>query len=90
MKNDHLPAKLVWVTYKYQLWPSIRYGIGTMINDMKEAEELLDAYDYDLLNILLEPLSHQSTDWLNSFNKTITRAYLKLVMFCPGVNPRQL
>ena len=36
MKNDHLSAKWVWVTYKYQLWPTIRHGIGTMTNDMEE------------------------------------------------------
>ena len=52
MKNDHLPAKWVWVTYKFQLWPSIRYDIGTMTNDMEEAEELLDDHDFSLLNIL--------------------------------------
>ena len=40
------------MTYKFQLWPSIRYGIGTMTNDMEEAEELLDVHDYNLLNIL--------------------------------------
>ena len=52
MKNGHLPAKCVWVTYKFQLWPSIRYGIGTVRNDMEEAEELLNDHDSSLLNIL--------------------------------------
>ena len=52
MKNGHLPAKWAWETYKFQLSPSIRYGIGTMANDMKAAEELLDDHDYNLLNIL--------------------------------------
>ena len=52
MKNGRLPAKWAWVTYKFQLWPSIRYGIGTMTNDMEEAEELLDDHNFSLLNIL--------------------------------------
>ena len=52
MKNGHLPAKCAWVTYKFQLWPSIRYGIGTMTNDMEEAQELLNDHDFSLLNIL--------------------------------------
>ena len=52
MKNGHLPAKWAWVAYRYQHWPGIRYGIGTMTNDMEEAEELLDEFDYGLLNIL--------------------------------------
>ena len=30
----------------------IRYGIGTMANDVEEAEELLVEHDYSLLNIL--------------------------------------
>ena len=52
MKHGHLPAKSAWVAYKYQLWSSIRYGIGTMTNNMEETEELLDEYDHNLLNIL--------------------------------------
>ena len=52
MKNGHLPVKWAWVTYKYQLRPSIRYEIGTMTNDIEEAEELLDEHSYNLLNIL--------------------------------------
>ena len=52
MKNGHLSAKWAWVTYKYQLWPSIRYVIGIMTNGMEKAEELLDEHDYNLLNIL--------------------------------------
>ena len=51
-KNGHLPAGWAWIAYKYQHWPSIRYGIGTMTNDMEEVEQLLDEFDYGLLNIL--------------------------------------
>ena len=49
MGNGHLPAKWAWVAYKLQLWPGIKYGIGTMTNDMEEAEELLDDHDYLLV-----------------------------------------
>ena len=52
MGNGNLPAKWAWVAYKLQLWPGAKYGIGTMTNDMEEAEELLDDHDYNLLNIL--------------------------------------
>ena len=51
MKNGHLPASWVWVAYTFQLWPSIRYGIVTMINDLEEAEEFLGEHDCSLLNI---------------------------------------
>ena len=40
------------MAYKLQLWPGAKYGIGTMTNDMEEAEQLLDDHDYNLLNIL--------------------------------------
>ena len=52
MKIGYLPAKWAWVTYKFQLWSSTRYGIGTMTNDTEEAEELLDDHNFSLLNIL--------------------------------------
>ena len=32
INNGHLPAKWVWVPYKFQLWSSIRYGIGTTVH----------------------------------------------------------
>ena len=35
-----------WIAYKFQLWPWIRYGIGTVTNDLKEAEEVLDKTDH--------------------------------------------
>ena len=52
MGNGHLPAKWAWVAYKLQLWPGVKYGIGTMTNDTEEAERLLDDHDYNLLNLL--------------------------------------
>jgi hypothetical protein len=27
--NSHLPAKWAWVSYKFQLWAGLRYGLGT-------------------------------------------------------------
>jgi hypothetical protein len=35
MKNGHLPSHVAWIAYKHQLWPGLRYGLGTMTNDMK-------------------------------------------------------
>jgi hypothetical protein len=52
MKNGHLPSHVAWIAYKQQLWPSLRYGLGTMTNDMEVAEKLLDKTDYRMLNIL--------------------------------------
>ncbi len=42
MKNGHLPNHIAWVAYKHQLWPGLRYGLGTMTNDLEAAKQLLD------------------------------------------------
>jgi hypothetical protein len=52
MMNGHLPHHTAWIAYKQQLWPGLRYGLGTMINDIKPANKLLDKEDYRTLNIL--------------------------------------
>jgi hypothetical protein len=52
MKNGHLPSSMGWIAYKFQLWPGVRYGIGTMTNDLEEAEEFLDKTDHRMLNVL--------------------------------------
>jgi len=52
MKNSHLPSHMAWMAYKLQLWAGLRYGIGTMTNDIEEAEELFKPQEQDILNIL--------------------------------------
>ena len=46
MKNGHLPSSMGWIAYKFQLWPGVRYDIGTMTNDLEEAEEVLEKTDH--------------------------------------------
>jgi hypothetical protein len=52
MQNRHLPCHIAWTAYKHQLWPGLRYGLGTMTNDIEPAKELLHAEDYKTLNVL--------------------------------------
>ena len=52
MRNIQLPSSVCWIAYKFQLWPGVRYGIGTMINNLEEVEEVLDKSDYRMLNVL--------------------------------------
>jgi hypothetical protein len=52
MKNGHLPSHIAWIAYKHQLWPGLRYGLGTMTNDLEVANKLLNKTDYKMLNIL--------------------------------------
>jgi hypothetical protein len=52
MQNGHLPCHIAWAAYKHQMWPGLRYGLGTMTNDIEPAKELLHAEDYNTLNVL--------------------------------------
>ena len=50
MKNGHLPPNLAWMAYAHKLWPSVRYGIGTMTNGVEDTDTLLDKEEYECLN----------------------------------------
>jgi hypothetical protein len=52
MTNGHLPNHMAWIAYKQQLWSGLRYGLGTMTNDLEVAGELLHDSDYKMLNVL--------------------------------------
>ncbi len=52
MTNGHLPSHIAWVAYRQQLLPGLRYGLGTMTNDIKLAARLLNNVDYKTLNVL--------------------------------------
>jgi hypothetical protein len=43
---------MAYVVYRHQLWPRLRYGLGTMTNNIEEAENALQESDYKMLNIL--------------------------------------
>jgi hypothetical protein len=45
MKNSHLSSHIACMAYKQQLWPSLRYRLGTMTNDIEVANKLLNATD---------------------------------------------
>jgi hypothetical protein len=37
MSNGHLPHHMAWTAYRHQLWPGLRYSLGTMTNDITTA-----------------------------------------------------
>jgi hypothetical protein len=43
---------MAWVAYKLQLWPGLRYGLGTMTYDIEAAASTLNETDYKILNVL--------------------------------------
>ncbi len=52
MTNGHLLSHMAWIAYKHQLWPGVRYGLGTMTNDLEATDNLLHNEDYWMLNVL--------------------------------------
>jgi hypothetical protein len=40
LKNGHLPSKYAWVSYRLQLWASIRYGLGVLSAPLSSFGEL--------------------------------------------------
>jgi hypothetical protein len=40
------------IAYKHQLWPGVRYGLGTMTNDLEVVDNLLHDEDYRMLNVV--------------------------------------
>ncbi len=52
MSNGHLPHHMAWIADRLQLWPGLRYGLGTMTNDIEEATSVNSMTDYRMLNIL--------------------------------------
>jgi hypothetical protein len=43
---------MAWIGYKHQLWPGVRYGLGTMTNKLEAADSLFHDEDYRMLNVL--------------------------------------
>ena len=52
INEGHLPTRSVWTSYKFQLWASVRYGLGASLASIKELEEGLGLADYYLLSKL--------------------------------------
>jgi hypothetical protein len=52
MTNGHLPHHMAWIAYKLQLWTGLRYGLGTMTNNIEEAASVNTEINYKMLNVL--------------------------------------
>ena len=49
IRNGHLPSSYVLLSYHQQLWPGLRYGLGTLSNSLLSAKDCLCKFDYHLL-----------------------------------------
>jgi hypothetical protein len=68
MTIGHLPSHIAWAAYRHQLWPGLRYGLGTMTNDIKPATRLLDSANYKTLSVL--GIIHTVTKGLQKIHTT--------------------
>jgi hypothetical protein len=50
--HAYLPTHLAWKSYRFQLWPSIRYGIATLATPRREIEEILCKLEFEMLSYL--------------------------------------
>ena len=51
-RNGHLPSKLAWVSYRFKLWPAIRYGLATLATPLAVAQDLLGVSYFHILSFL--------------------------------------
>ena len=51
-KNGHLPTKYAWVSYRFKLWPGLRYGLATLATPLAAAKELLRKEEQEMLPFL--------------------------------------
>jgi hypothetical protein len=68
---------MAWIAYKHQLWPGVRYGLGTMTNDLDVVDNLLHEEDYRTLNVV--GVAHSITKGLRRLHTTfhlVCSAYL--------------
>jgi hypothetical protein len=52
LKNGHLPAKYSWVSYRLQLWASVRYGLGVLSAPLSSMGELTKNFAFRALPYL--------------------------------------
>ena len=52
VKNGHLPPKYSWVSYRLQLWSSVRYGLGTLSAPLAQLGELTTNFAFRALPYL--------------------------------------
>jgi hypothetical protein len=52
MKNGHLPARLGWIAYKFNLWPGIKYGLAKLAMPLEIAQKVLQCKNFHLTSFL--------------------------------------
>ncbi|KAL7524255.1 hypothetical protein ACHAXR_006735, partial [Thalassiosira sp. AJA248-18] len=50
--NGHLPAKYAWISYRFKLWPGIRYGLATLATTLEATQAALQPFYRKVLPLL--------------------------------------
>ncbi len=50
--NGHLPSRWNWISYKFKLFPGIRYGLATLATTIAQIQSILNKLDYAALPVL--------------------------------------
>ena len=75
IQTGHLPVAFNWTSYIFQLWTSVRYGIGALPTDREEVVGILDDTNRDMLSSLGVNLNIR-TGW-----RTLHRSFLSIGLF---------
>jgi hypothetical protein len=49
LRNAHIPSKHAWVSYRLQLWSSLKYGLGTLSATLEQMGEITVNFAYRAL-----------------------------------------
>jgi hypothetical protein len=69
IKNSTLPTHLVWRVYRYQLWPRLRYGLGTLATRNAATSSLLHGLEFEMVSSM-GVNKHVKVEW-----RTIAREF---------------
>ena len=90
MSNGHLPLSQVTLSYLFQLWPSLRYGLGTLTNDWDSASNCLSSLKFRILPLLgvnrhiSQPWRriHQTFGGIGLLDLAVEQHVCRINMFC--------
>jgi hypothetical protein len=52
LRNSHLPSKYAWISYRFQLWASIKYGLGVLSAPLKDLGKITPNFAFNALPAL--------------------------------------
>ena len=90
ISNGHLPVSQVSMSYLFQLWPSLRYGLGTLTNDWAASSKCLASTEFKILPLIgvnrhiARPWRrlHQTFGGIGLLDLAVEQHICRMNMFC--------